>query len=127
MSTSAMTWYEEFYALVDRMDPDAVGSRCTDDTVFVLGNREPSVGRQALIDGLRGFWSTIAGMHHEFERVLEDGDTVALEALVSYTRVDGSSVSIPSTTWLRKEGDLVAEQRVYVDIAPLHTPASTTA
>jgi SnoaL-like domain len=123
MSTRAVTWNEEFYAAVDGMDPEAVGRRCTGETLFVLGNHEPSVGRQALVDGLRQFWSTIAAMHHQFERVLEDDDTAALQALVTYTRLDGSKVSIPSTSWIRRQGNLIAEQRVYIDITPLHATA----
>ena len=36
-----------------------------------------------------------------------------------YTRKDGSQVGIPSTTILRKRGDLVEDVRIYMDLTPL--------
>ena len=117
------TWYEEFYATVDAMDADALGARCTPDTRVQMANHPPAVGREAVLDGLRGFWSTIGGMRHEFKLVIESGDTACVEAVVHYTLKNGDQVSIPAVTMIRREGGLVADQRIYIDLAPLHEPA----
>jgi hypothetical protein len=44
-----------------------------------------------------------------------------------YTRQDGSQVGIPATTILRKRGNLVADVRIYMDLAPLFAPATAQA
>ena len=113
-------WYEDFYATVDAMDAAGLAARCTEETVMRMANHDAVVGRDAVIGGLSAFWSTIAAMRHEFVCVLEDGDTAAIEAIVHYTRRDGSLVSIPAATIIRRERGLVAEQRIYIDLAPLH-------
>jgi ketosteroid isomerase-like protein len=119
-----MAWYEEFYAAVDSMDPQAVAERCTDDTRLVMSNHDPVVGKDAVVAGLSAFWSTIAGMNHDFKAVIEEGDTAALEAVVTYTREDRSTCSLPVTTWIRRDRGLIADQRIYIDMAPLHDHAA---
>ena len=114
------TWYEDFYTAVDSMDPQAVADRCTEDTRLIMSNHEPQVGKDALIAGLSAFWSTIAGMSHEFKLVIEEGDTAALEAVVTYIRTDGSKCPLPVTTWIRRRTELVADQRIYIDMTPLY-------
>lgn len=112
-------WWEDFYATIDRMDPDALAPLCTEDTTVTLANHPTSVGREAVLAGLTGFWGTIKDMHHELKRVLEDGDCVVVEAEVTYTMPDDRVVRIPATTWIERRDGLVADQRIYLDLSPL--------
>lgn len=114
------TWYEDFYVTVDSMDPDALGRLLTDDTTVTMANHEQAVGREAVIAGLTGFWSTIGGMSHAFKRVVEDGDTAVLEASVTYTMPDGRTIPLPVTTWIERRDGLIADQRIYIDMEPMH-------
>ena len=66
-------------------------------------------------------------MNHTFLNVVEDGDLAALEAVVKYTRHDGSTVEVPVTTMIERRDGLVAAQRVYIEIAPLFASEETEA
>ncbi len=114
-----MTWYEEFYAGVDAMDPTVVDRLCTADTTVRFANHPPAEGRDAVRAALEHLWSTIAGLRHRFVSVVEQGDVTVVEAEVEYTRHDGSTVVIPIATALERRDGLVASQRVYADLAPL--------
>ena len=113
-------WYEDFYATVDAMDAAGLAARCTEETVMRMANHDAVVGRDAVI-GVVGLLVDDRGhAPRVLVCVLEDGDTAAIEAIVHYTRRDGSLVSISAATIIRRERGLVAEQRIYIDLAPLH-------
>jgi hypothetical protein len=84
-----------------------------------FANETPVQGRTAVREVMAGFWATVAGMHHAFTNVFEDGDQTLIEADVTYTRLDGSTVLIKTGTVIRRRSGLVADQHVYVDLAPL--------
>jgi ketosteroid isomerase-like protein len=116
---STLPWYEEFYGAMEAKDIDTVCGMCTEDTRVQFANHEPVTGRDAVREVMLHFWGTIGRMHHRFTHVLESGDHAALEADVTYTRLDGSSVVIKSGTVIRRQEGLIADQRIYVDLAPL--------
>ena len=117
--TPDTTWYHEFYAGVDAMDPTIFDRLCTEDTTLQMANHPLVEGRDAVRSGLQHFWSTIAGMRHTFGRVLQVGDNSVLEAVVEYTRLDGTVVDIPVATAIERRGELISAQRIYIDLAPL--------
>ena len=115
-----MTWYEEFYAGLDRLDGSMFDRHCTPDTVVRMANHPPAEGRDAARAAIEHFWATIGGMKHTLVNVVESGDTAVLEAFVDYTRLDGSEVRIPVATSIDRRDGLIAAQRIYIDLAPLH-------
>lgn len=126
-ATPALPWYEQFYGAMEVKDIDAVCSMCTPDTRVQFANHEPVTGRDAVREVMLHFWGTIERMHHGFTHVQESGDLATLEADVTYTRLDGSSVVIKSGTVIRRQDGLIADQRIYVDLAPLFAGSDETA
>lgn len=117
--TGGETWYQEFYAGIDRQDLTVVDRLCTPDTTMRFANHPMDVGPEAVRAGMEHFFSLIGGMRHTFVKVLEQGDSAVLEAVVQYTRLDGSTVDICVSTAIDRRDGLVAAQRVYIDLAPL--------
>jgi ketosteroid isomerase-like protein len=115
----APTWYEEFYAGLDAKDLTVVDRLCTPDTTMRMANHDMDTGRDAVRAGTAHFFTMIGGMRHTFVKVVEDGDSAYLEAIVEYTRLDGSTVSIPVSTAIDRRDGLIAAQRVYIDLGPL--------
>jgi ketosteroid isomerase-like protein len=122
----AKTWYEKFYAALDGKDISVLDRLCTPDTRVQFANHEPCEGRMAVREVMLHFWSTIERMEHRFTNVFEVDDQALLEADVTYTRLDGSSVVIKAGTVIRRRDGLVADQRIYVDLTPLTEGASAT-
>ena len=108
------------FAAIDAQDGAAFVSFLTDDAVFRLGSAPPVQGRVAVQEAVEGFFASIAGLSHSIDRTLDEGDTLFLEGEVTYTRHDGSQVVIPFVDVFEYEGELVAEYKIYIDIAPLY-------
>lgn len=114
-------WIHACYTDIDAMDLPAVLDRFSADGEIVFGNNPPAVGHTAIGELLTGFWSTIAGMRHEWRhRWTVDETTAVLETRVHYTTHAGTDVTVPCVTVCeRTDSDLITSLRVYLDPAPL--------
>ena len=116
------TWYEEFYAGIDRLDLTVLDRLCTADMTLQFANNPMDVGRDAVRAGLGHFFSLIGGMRHSLVKRLEVGNHSVLESVVQYTRLDGSTVDLPVATGVDRRDGLIAAQRIYIDLTPLFNP-----
>ena len=103
------SWLHGYYDDVDNGRIDELTARNTEDLVVQMGGMPPVHGRQAAMDGERQFLQTIRSHRHRFVNVFVDGDTTILEAVVTYTRLDGDEVDVPCTTILHRRGELVEQ------------------
>ena len=53
---------------------------------------------------------------HAIERI---GPATIVEADVTYTRLDGSTVTVPVVTIYRSRGGRIDDYRVFIDLAPV--------
>lgn len=116
-------WLEDFYADVDAKNLQGFLDRQTDDVVVTFGNNPAAVGKEQVGQAIGGFFGTIAAMKHRFVNRITEGDTTVLEADIAYTRLDGSVVNVPSATVLHRRDGLVDQLRIYIDLAPVFSPA----
>lgn len=110
----------ETFAVIDAMDPDAFIAHLTPDVVFRFANTEPTVGRAAVHASVSAFFSSIAGMNHDIQRVYDVGDTAIVEIDIEYVRKDGRHVTVPNADVLVFDGELVRDWRVYIDVSPIY-------
>lgn len=112
---------DRLFKTIDAMDADAFASFIAEDGTFRFGNADPVKGRETVRDAVAGFFASIAGIHHHDLETwgVRDGLAVS-EGRVHYTRHDGRTVTVPFVNVYRLDGDLVADYRIYVDIAPLY-------
>jgi ketosteroid isomerase-like protein len=109
---------------IDRMDADAWAAYLAPDAVMRFGNSDPVYGREACRDALAGFYDTIRGLRHEVTEQWEHGASTIVEAVVTYTRQDSRDVAVPVVTIYRTNAsDLIADYRVYIDLAPVFADA----
>jgi ketosteroid isomerase-like protein len=120
--TSQRTWWEEVYEAVDGKDVTVVDRLFTEDTSLKFNYHPAVVGRDAVREAMKHFWSTVAAMKHTFHTVVEQGNAAALEATCTYTKLDGTVVSLPVVTVIDRRDGMVAAQRIYIDMAPLESP-----
>jgi hypothetical protein len=126
-----IAWATELYARsVDNKDAAGFAAAFTRDGWLRFGNAPPITGRAAIRDAIAGFFTGFAALRHESAGTYLVGDTLILEAVVTYTRHDGRQVSIPAVTIFRiassADSDALhptADQcRIYVDLGPLYAP-----
>ncbi|MFG1608020.1 nuclear transport factor 2 family protein [Actinoplanes sp. NPDC049265] len=105
---------------IDTLDPDNFVRHLTEDVVFQFGNNDPVVGREAVAEGVRAFYTTIAGMRHDVRNVYVDGDVAIAQVDILYTRHDGKAVTVPNADILTFDGDKVRDWRIYIDLTPVY-------
>jgi hypothetical protein len=112
-------WFRTYFDDVDNMRLDEFVARHSDDVVVRFGNNPPAHGKDEVAQSIGQFWSMIGGLKHNFVNTWEVDGTTILETKVDYTRKDGAQVTVPCTSFLHRDGDLVDELRVYIDLEPV--------
>ena len=111
------------FAAVDAQDIAAFDAMFADDGRLVFGNREPLVGREAMIAANVAFFQLIQGVRHQLRNEWTvEAETIA-ETDVTYTRLDGKEVTVPAVSIWRVDDDgLIVDYRIFIDQAPLFAP-----
>ena len=106
-----------YYELLDQNRVgDAIRGFIADDCTVRFANREPT----GFLDEARRMSTLVKGVGHRLLTVLEGEDgTIAVELEVTYTKHDGSSITLPGSLFARIEDGRFVEQRAYVDHGPL--------
>jgi len=106
------------------MEPEAFTRHLADDVRFTFGNAETVVGRDNVRDVWAGFCDGIDGVSHSvIEQFDGAGGATIVESTVTYTRKDATTITLPVVTIYRGEGDLIEDYRIFMDVAPLFSPA----
>jgi ketosteroid isomerase-like protein len=99
------TWAAEYFSAADGFDIDAATRCFADDVKFTVGNAPTAVGVTAGLELLAPLFSSIDAVSHRFWQFLENGNTSAAVADVTYTRKDGQVVTIPAVTIIERRAD----------------------
>jgi ketosteroid isomerase-like protein len=111
------------FAIVDKRDAEGFAALFAPAGRFVFGNADPISGRAAIAAAVDAFFAGLRGLRHEIRHRWETGADTVAELVVEYDRPDGGSVRVPAVTVFTRDGaGLIADYRVYVDLAPLFAP-----
>ena len=116
-------WWQRIFAAIDARDATVFSARLTADAGFRFGNAPAVRGTVAITAAVGGFFASIAGCRHVLLRTWTGDDAVACEGTVTYTRHDGTAVTIPFANCFELSGPLISEYRIYIDNSPLFAPA----
>ncbi|AEY85502.1 hypothetical protein SHJG_0222 [Streptomyces hygroscopicus subsp. jinggangensis 5008] len=119
VEVTASRWLTDFYSKVDELDADHVAERFHPDAVMQFATDAPHEGREAIRTGLSSFFTILSSMKHTFHRVWQAGDTVLLEATVTYHMRDGRTLPIPVVTIIERRDGPISSLRVFIDRAPM--------
>ena len=117
MSDALLT---RLFRAIDAMDIEAFVDCLTEDGLFRFASAPPVRGRTAVGQAVGEFFATIAGLSHELTRTVSDGDTLICEGEVTYTRHDGSRITLPFADIFELKDGLIADYRIYADVGPLY-------
>ena len=111
--------FKKLFASIDAMDTESFVSFIHKDATFRFGSSPAVTGHAGIRAAVEGFFASFAALRHDLQRVIADGDAVACEGEVTYTRQDGSKITLPFVNVFRIDGELISQYRVYIDIGPL--------
>ena len=108
---------------IDSMDPDRFAQHLADTVVMRFGNADPVHGRGTVRDAWAGFCEGVDGVHHDIVEKWETGSATIVEAEVTYTRKDATTVTVPVVTIYRPSDRPIEDYRIFIDLAPLFADA----
>jgi len=113
--------FEKLFASIDAMDTESFLSFIDRDATFRFGSTPPVKGHAAIRAAVESFFASFAKLRHVLQRQVADGNTVLCEGEVTYTRHDGSTVTLPFVNVFEVDDGLISLYRIYIDIGPLYT------
>ncbi len=113
-------WIRELMQVSDARDVDGYLKFLTPDAVLRFGNAPEFKGQAAIREALSGFFQSIAGLEHTILHVWSEPGSYVLRGDVTYTRLDGSQLTIPYCTIFYMKGKLIERHLAYGDQSPLY-------
>lgn len=114
--------FMRLFASIDAMDTESFLSFIAEDATFRFGSAPAVKGHAEIGAGVGGFFTTIAALQHDVQRTVVDGNAVVCEGEVTYTRHDGSKITLPFVNVFEVAGGLISLYRIYIDVGPLYQP-----
>ncbi len=113
-------WTRDLFRCVDAKDSDGWLEFLTQDARFRFGNGPVVEGKDAIGESVCAFFASISALRHELADVWNHPDAVICRGDVTYTRLDGSTLSVPFVNVLNVEGDLIHDYFIYADASELY-------
>lgn len=113
------TWLNELFTVIDYKDAKDLGQFFADDVEFCFGNQAPVSGRETVVESIQAFFQSIEGLAHAIEDVVEDKDRIICRGLVTYTRLDGTTLCVPFSNWFYLRDELITGYYIFADNSAL--------
>ena len=114
-------WIHQLFKTIDTMDADRFIFYLTEEARLRFGNGPVVTGREKIRKNIAGFFASIKALRHVISETWIHPDVVILQGEVTYTRKDGSQITLPFMNLYRMRGNLIDQYLVYVDISPLYS------
>jgi ketosteroid isomerase-like protein len=114
----------DLFRSIDAKDAVRFAAFLTPDATFRFGNAPPVTGRTAIAQAVEGFFGTIRALEHNLREHWQGPDSLVCEGEVTYTRHDGTRLTVPFVDVFRLRAGLIQDYLIYMDITPLYAPAA---
>ena len=108
------------FAAIDAKDTERFLGFLTNEATFRFGSAPAVQGRDAIRAAVDGFFQSIAGCRHVLLQTVADDDVLVCEGEVTYTRHDGSQLTVPFANIFELEGGIISAYKIYVDAGALY-------
>lgn len=113
----------ELFASIDKMDAPAFGSHLHPDVEFRFGNGESVHGKENATAAVAGFFSSIKNIKHNVQDIKVVDDLVPNHGIVTYTRHDGTTLTVPYANLFYMQDNLIKKYFIFVDTSELYQTA----
>jgi ketosteroid isomerase-like protein len=111
----APQWVTDLFLAVDAGDADRFVQFMTDDVRCRAGNSIPLHGKQAVHQDITSLLARIRHMRHTLSAIVVHDNIVAVHGTVTYTRHDGSTLTVPFADMWSMQGDKIREYLIFID------------
>lgn len=107
--------YQEF----DRLRPEEFVRHFADDATFAYANGPVMRGPAEIREMITAFLSQIRTISHAVEDVVTDGTKYASQVTATFTRHDGTALSLPACSVIERQPRGIVDYRIYIDSSDL--------
>ncbi len=111
---------QALFQTIDNQDSEAFAQWLAEDASFRFGNQPAVVGRDAIRDYVQGFFASLQALSHQLEQQWTTADGVVCHGQVTYTRHDGSLLTVPFCNVLNMTDGKVHEYLIFADTSALY-------
>lgn len=108
------------FAAIDAKDSQTFSDFLTDDCVFRFGNQAAVEGLEAVQAYVTYFFDSVQALSHTLLQQWETEDGVVCHGTVTYTRHDGSLLTVPFCNVLNMRAGRVYEYLIFADTSELY-------
>lgn len=105
---------------IDSKDTESFVSYLADDAVFSMGDAPSVSGKENINVAVDQFFQSIKGLSHRVDNVIESGNDLVTPGIVTYTRHDGSELTVNFCNVYGLEGGKIKKYDVYIDLSALY-------
>ena len=117
-------WIDDLFTCIDRRDAAGFAQFITPDGQFRFGNAPAVVGRENVEAAVAGFFGAIGGLTHRVTLTADLESFVVCRGEATYTRLDGSTITLPFANVFEMVGTQIRDYQIYADLTPLWTPTA---
>ncbi len=117
---------EDIFALfkaIDSFDTKSFVSFLDEDANFKFGNMPVVKGGNAIFEFVAGFFQAIKGIEHTNLEIWELEGIRFVNATVTYTRLDGSTLTVNFSNTFKLKGDKIKDYLIFIDNSELFKAA----
>ena len=118
--TRNLEWWKRLCATIDTKDTDGFRRYLTEDCEFRFANGPSVIGHAAIGAAVDAFWTSIRASEHHVSECWSGVDSAVCEGTCTYTRHDGSTITLPFVDVLHFRGEKAVKYCIYMDVAPLY-------
>ncbi len=111
--------WNELRASSDAKDTAKFVSYLTPDGEFIFGNAPAAVGHAAVGAAVSGFFAAIGSCRHRLTATWDGPESAVGEGTVTYTRLDGSTITLPFVDVFHFRDGKIGRYQIYMDVNPL--------
>jgi len=104
---------------VDARDAARFCEHLAEDAVFVFGNAAPLKGLPAIRGAVHGFFQGVRALRHVVADAWALDRAIVCRGTVTYTRHDGTTLTVPFANICEMRGPVAAHYQIYVDVSRL--------
>lgn len=108
------------FKAIDSKDSKTFLSFLAPSCVFRFGNMAPAEGKQEIEISVNYFFESIESLVHEIIDVWDIPEGKVCHGQVSYTRKDGTILTIPFANVLKGEEQAITEYLIFADTSKLY-------
>ncbi|MEO8012493.1 MAG: nuclear transport factor 2 family protein [Dokdonella sp.] len=112
-------WLCSLFSSIDAKDTERFLGFLADDAAFRFGNGPIAEGKAAIGAAVDGFFATIRASRHDVVRTWMPPGHCICHGSVTYTRLDGSTITMPFANILGMRDGLINDYLIYIDPNPL--------